>query len=475
MKNLMADKKSLEEGLRSATKDSLKAIIGESVENSMRQILAEAKDEPDVEEVVTDEEGTFEELPGTEAGSEAEGEEEAKGEGDEGGAGTEDGETEEISIPDDADDVKGGEDTVENGDDADDEDMWNELEQYKNEDGEYDLTSLDKDDAIKVLKVMNPEDGVRVVKNDNGSLTLTDDETEKEYIIDLEGDFEGEGKGEEVAAAEIDINEGEANLGYTTEYQGKTAMTMDDDDNAESRFDKGAPKGNGRRWVGTKGANGGNPYSQKVNEMDNECGDEENIFEVELECADECGIKEQSRFGKANERGMHKTMKGGEDTTTYGSHAVSRRGEYRGCETGMTNEEAANIKRKANAIFMENKELRKIADQFREKLNEAVLINASLAKVVKIVTENTTTRDEKIAIVSRFNNVKSLNECRDLYEKISGELKSAHAINNTSNVINSQLTEGRQTPKQSITETTLLQSNDLNETLDLMKRVESIR
>lgn len=470
MKNLMADKKNLEEGLKSTTKDSLKTILSESVENGLRQILAEAQEEPEVEEVDTENENMFDDEP--ETGESEESEDLGIESGDDNGD-TE--ETEEITISDDEDGVESGEPEEEG--DTDDEEMWNELEQYKDEDGEYDLTSMDKDSVIKVLKVMKPEDGVRVVKNNNGSVTLTDDETEKEYIIDLEGDFEGEG-GEELDAEEIDLNEGNVNLGYTDNYQNKTAMTMPNDDNAGGEFDAGAPKGNGKRWVGHKGANGGNPYSQKVNEMD-ECGgamSEEPLYEVELECADECGLKEQSRFGKANEKGMHKTPKSENDSTVYGAHVISREGNYKGNEPGLTNEQAIrNIKRKANTIFMENKELKQIAEQFKDKLNEAVVINASLAKIIKLVTENTTTRDEKLDIVNRFNKVSTLNEGKELYNKISEELKRTHPINNTQTVFNGQLQEAKQAGNQMLMETTLLQSNDLSDTLEFMKRLDSVK
>lgn len=185
-------------------------------------------------------------------------------------------------------------------------------------------------------------------------------------------------------------------------------------------------------------------------------------------------MDEQSRFGKANERGMHKTPKSSEDHTTYGSHVISREGEYTGNEpNGKVNEsqELANMMRKANSILNENKELKKIANELREKINEAVVINASLAKVINLVTENSTTRNEKIDILTRFNNVKTIEESKNLYETISRELKSAHTVNNGTKLINEQLNE----TKSKATETQIYKSEDLNETIDFMKRLMKIK
>ena len=132
------------------------------------------------------------------------------------------------------------------------------------------------------------------------------------------------------------------------------------------------------------------------------------------------------------------------------------------------------INKKANEILAENKELRKIAAQIKDKLNEAVVINSSLAKVIRLITENSTTRDEKINILNRFNRVHTLNESRELYTQISNELKNAHAIN-SGNLLNKQLTEVKSTNKNMIVETNLLsQSDDLKQILDLQERLSRI-
>ena len=91
---------------------------------------------------------------------------------------------------------------------------------------------------------------------------------------------------------------------------------------------------------------------------------------------------------------------------------------------------------------------------------------------MKLVTENTTTRDEKIDIVNRFNDVQTVKESNQLYESISKELKNAHPINNTvDKAMNGQIAES----KKNVVETQLYECDDLSSTRDLMHRLDKIK
>ena len=92
---------------------------------------------------------------------------------------------------------------------------------------------------------------------------------------------------------------------------------------------------------------------------------------------------------------------------------------------------------------------------------------------MKIITENATTRDEKIAIVNRFSEVKSIAESKRLYETITKELSSTKATSNVDNVLNGNINEGRQWAPD-VVETAMYRSEDLHETLDLMERMDRI-
>jgi hypothetical protein len=61
---------------------------------------------------------------------------------------------------------------------------------------------------------------------------------------------------------------------------------------------------------------------------------------------------------------------------------------------------------------------------FREKLNEVAVFNSNLAYATRLFTEHTTTKQEKINILRRFDDVETLKESKNLYTSIKNELGS---------------------------------------------------
>lgn len=513
IKSLMEDKENLSKVLEESTKDSLDSILDEKVNRSLRRMLAESDDSFTEEEVNPDEQ-----VIDTEAEKDSDTDLES---------GNDDGECANGTC---CDDTEG-------------DDVWDEVEDCKDSDGEFDLRGKDINTVLKVLQSMEPNDNVRIIKNDDDTATV-EPEGDEEFVIniedgtaepnefedsmesgdddlmdagdgidfgsdeddyldnidldDLDNNFDGDDEDDDETTFELEIedndndeqdmmNEGNVNLGYTTNYQKKTAMTLPSDKGegeGDSRFDNGAPKGgsnNKKRWVGSNGANGGNPYSKKtrqpMSEMD-ECGANEcTLFEVEID--DEMPVEETHTRGMARKHNSvgrvevpdTNVQADEDDTRNIFVGASQKRNTSRNNVSESRQLQA--IKRQANAILAENQELKDIAAQIKEKLNEAVIINSSLAKVIKLVTENSTTRDEKINILNRFNRVNSLNESRALYSQISNELKSAHSVNNT--MLNNTLTEVKGQNKNMIVETNMLnESEDLKQIIDLNKRLMNL-
>lgn len=482
IKNLIEDKNALNESLRETTKETLKTIVDEAVNKNLKKMITESDDDYEEEEVDKDED-TFD--------------------------------TDNTDTKDDdetADDTDTDATDTENGDDdgGEDEDVWASLEQYKGEDGEYDLTDLGVEDTVKVLKNMGPDDGVRIVSTGDGEFKLSDDQTGVEYVIDMddiegadeEDDFEDEdGMDDEVEYdvdvdvnpeddteevefevssdsddVDIDVDDDEVDIDvddddddyiyvggddddldecnegeihdYTDNYQGSSAMTTLPNEepssgykNSKNDWDKGAPHGTGKRFSSLKAKQ--TPFTEgKVDEM-------------------------------TVAGGAHTERK--DKRTGYDRHRgpfVEGENPNAGNPTVVDNNIKESIKRKANVVFEENRQLKKLAEKIKRRLSEACVINASLGKIIKLITENTTTRDEKINIVERFNNVRNINEGNRLYETISRELKQSHKINNIGNTINGQLSESK---KHDVVETAMYQSQDLSDTLNLMERLNRIK
>lgn len=463
VQQILEDKNSLEEKLKEVTQSTVTSIIGEKVENKIRKILSEGDDsfiEDEVDDVKTD--------TGTDVDDET--------------ADTTDTDTEvtdDTEVLDkpveDGDETKTGDDTVadtevvDDTEGADDEnaDLWNDLEQYQGEDGEYDLTGMDADAVIKVMQVLKPEDGVRVVKNDNGTITLSDDETEKEYIIDV--DCSDESGADDAVEENKKPNCNETDLGYTDNFQNKTAMTTPSNNepaNPKTTYsmDGGAPTGTEKRWA-NKGDKA--PFDEDVNEE----------VEFEIECdGTNCDKEKVDETMTTQEQGPYNRGNGMVHTNTNIKAAKGRNAHAGGQQISGTADNSyseaklESIKRKANVIFNENKELKALVPQMKQQLMEAIVINKSMGNLMKIVMENSTSLNEKKEIFARFSGVKTIEESDNLYKTISEELKREGKTINVNNVINSQLAES----KNNIVETPMYQSDDLSQTLSLMKRMSKL-
>lgn len=459
IKKMMAESHNLEDKLKDVAQSTINSILEEKTNKNLRQILSEDEDSFSEEEV--DDDVTL----GSSDASDEEG----------------------TSI--DADSTA--------DDDSADDSEWDDLEKYKDEDGEYDLRSMDKNELVKVLKVMSPDDAVRIVKNDDDTLTVTDESNDEEYELELDDDmnefgddnddmdefgdddeeieieiggddnFDGDDvDGEEEIEIvpddddddEFEIELDESNLGYTDNYQKKTAMTTPDnhepaDPKSTYSMDGGVPTGTEKPWVGPKKKS---PYDDDVNEG----------------CENECGyIEEGGEFGKVYARTSGKQRRNnssGNGGQPYGSRHNSVAGEYEDYEGSVSE----SIKKKANQIFLENKQLKALMGKLQSQVNEAIVVNQSLANVIKIINENATTVNEKKDILRRFNECTTREESNKLYSVISEELKrEGKTHSNVAGTINSQLSESR----DRAVETPMFKSQDLSDTLNFMSRLDAIK
>jgi len=71
-----------------------------------------------------------------------------------------------------------------------------------------------------------------------------------------------------------------------------------------------------------------------------------------------------------------------------------------------------------------NEEYRKALNIFRDKLNEVAVFNSNLAYATRLFTEHSTSKQEKINILRRFDGVETIKESKNLYTTIKEELSS---------------------------------------------------
>ena len=72
-----------------------------------------------------------------------------------------------------------------------------------------------------------------------------------------------------------------------------------------------------------------------------------------------------------------------------------------------------------------NEEYRKALNMFRDKLNEVAIFNSNLAYATRLFTEHSTSKQEKINILRRFDSAETIKESKALYKTIKDELSGS--------------------------------------------------
>lgn len=492
----LLDYNTLANSLKENTESAVKALLSETVRDTYAKLLSEGDgsdyEEEEVEDTssdITNDAESSSDAPtdgvdGADTGMDAE----VPAEGEETAEGGE--EPKEAEIP------------AEDGAEGEGGDEWAQFDKYKVSDDEYDFTNAEDEEIVKVYKLMKNDDQILVHKDDNGMVDIQDNETGAEYLVNLGSNGEAKGvaavEGGEPAAEEPIADEGgaddfgaeddfennidddmnestermfelvleyDSNVGYTDNYQKKDVMTnpgMSEPGKNVNDWDAGVPKGDSKPWSG---------YPGKKNKADKpfNAGKGKQVEES----VDECGATpdaqiEESAAEMGGRMGAHGRMMGtkshnpikAKKNSPMNQHHVSTAGEYEG---NPTNE--SFIKR-ANAVLAENKELKETLTDLMEQLKKVSVTNHNLAQIIKLVSENTTSKDEKKEIIERFKNEgKTIEASKALYESISRELQKANKMN---------ITEEKSLTVESsnkINETPIYKSQDMLDSLDLMHRM----
>jgi len=157
---------------------------------------------------------------------------------------------------------------------------------------------------------------------------------------------------------------------------------------------------------------------------------EETIYEIELDEEDELEESdEETHMGKkieATEAARTKSNPHGDKGPGQGRTGLKSKKMYK-AGSGSLNEEIQTLKK-------QNSEYKKALVLFKEKLNEVAVFNANLAYATRLFTEHSTTKQEKLNILKRFDTVSTMNESKNLFSTIKGELENKKPI--TESVVN---------------------------------------
>ena len=131
------------------------------------------------------------------------------------------------------------------------------------------------------------------------------------------------------------------------------------------------------------------------------------------------------------------------------------------------NESVKKLYEKAKAIQAENKQYKESLEKIKKSLYEAAVLNVNLGKLVDLLVNETTTKEEKKSILERFNNVKTISEGKVLHDTIKRELTESRKAANP-------IVEKQFVAKSNSLNESVIYSNNDNPSLDLMSRMDNL-
>lgn len=410
MDEVFEDISQMTESFKSNAEEILRTTISEEIDgvvNSMTEAEDEEEVEADVEADVADEvEDEIEMDDETEEESEIEGEDDV---------------VDTLDVADAIDSaIEGGEADAdyEEGMDTDVSDIV-----------DVDLTQATDDEVIKVFKKLTADDEIEVVSDKE--VKITEPSTGTEYKVEMGDD----------AAVDAPVMDIDADIDAAIDTP---EMDMDIEDEVVE----------------------GDEAEYEI-ELDESIVAEEEIEEVveSEEIAEEVTTEEEEIEGDEIEEvsrtiGLGDETKGGLPKLRGGKHPAMK-------ESAISEEKYNEVLAENEKLKAEVTEFKSVLKEFRGMLKEAQVFNTNLAYVTKLFTENSTSKSEKQSIVKRFDSVQTLDESKQLFKTIKGEL-SEKTITES---VDKKLTEDVASSKSyQVKESTAYINEQHQRILDLMKK-----
>ena len=346
-----------------------------------------------------------------------------------------------------------------------------------------DMTGSSPEEVLKVWKAMGDEDGI-IIKKDGDFVHLTDTNTNNDYMISLGGESNNieampMDTANESVIYELVFEEDETNETEMYEEDPSEMYEEDEEDDEEDEVvyelevqETMKPRGIGfgsvksgfkKSTVNNKGfkddmKNGtksektgrGPKFSFgkiKHGVTESEMYEDDDEYNLDLDENDD-EFYEMHKMHKDDEE----FYEGFDDETSEGDYMEDDMSTYdelpgetteasrtlgngsrnypgRGLPKMKVRPTNEGVSKEMNLLREKNEEYKKALDFFRNKLNEVAVFNSNLAYSTRLFTEHSTTKQEKINILRRFDNAESIKESKSLYKTIKNELDGSKGSN----------------------------------------------
>jgi hypothetical protein len=419
-------------------------------------------------------------------------------------------------------------------DDMDDEvDMDFSDEEDIDDEDTIDLTDADDDEVLRVFQLMGPDDNIVVTKDDKGNTHLKDEETGKEYMIVGEGEeemafdeewneeIEEDDMGDESIESivermfgsddeeetEFDFDEfdesdefyesddmGDEEIVYEIEMDEEDELDEEDDmeDDStvmESKKMSIKPKGVGigsPKFKYDAKPNQGKGFNTKMKEAPKSVGTGKAKFDFKegenagTKLGTNKVVKKTETKEGSTRKPMVKKVEGKKEETkeavrTLGAGSNFRKGglpKPRAHSSFNTAIKESNTNSELQVLREKNEEYRKALNVFRSKLNEVAIFNSNLAYATRLFTEHSTSKQEKINILRRFDGVETIKESKNLYQVVKNELSSGTKTQTMNESIERTIAKSPSTGAVNLLESKTYENPQFLRMKDLMTKIK---
>jgi len=293
------------------------------------------------------------------------------------------------------------------------------------------IMGMGDDDVLSIKKDDNSIDADMMTKTNSMEFPLDgEDEMEMDFSDDEGDEFEDE----EMTEGNYNMDE---EIVYEIEMEEEYSENDEKIDESMTVKPKGVGMGSGPKKVSFKGENihpgpKGKSSSEAKKFVKGEFKEGQGYDDKEDEKEgmkhSELSSKDLKSMKSRRDDAHFETRKGEtkEAARTYGNG--SRNYPKREGLPKMKVEPNRALREEVESLRAKNDEYRKALNIFREKLNEVAVFNSNLAYATRLFTEHSTTKQEKINIMRRFDNVETIKESKNLYSQIKEELSGKDSL-----------------------------------------------
>ena len=260
------------------------------------------------------------------------------------------------------------------------------------EDDSENVDDLDNDDPSKDIESMDSEDEMSDDEEEVEMPSFDDVDTDDEDVMDMTG------------ASDDEV------LKVFKAMKPEDGIVVKKDGN-----DLNLDLGDDEYIIKLDGGESESPVADEFGDDSEEAPElgEETIYEIELDEEEE----EETEVSEEESDEDGKEVEATEAARTFANDVRKPANQGKKYKAGRheMNEEVETLKK-------QNSEYKKALILFKEKLNEVAVFNANLAYATRLFTEHSTTKQEKLNILKRFDSISTMNEAKNLFSTIKSEL-----------------------------------------------------